>query len=340
LSFPLLEDCLGSVYIGPNPPQGVMVSAPTNHYIIPGEQSHILQLSCNHNADCFLEVTVTVEIAVDESISNGLANNEEFAKEHLLDEAENRKEMLSQLIDTICGLIGLKFHRQFVLNPILDNSFIASGPEPIIRFVGDYVELLQPIKLTKFGLVFLETCLESLKKSERKHYDNASRILQWLLRAWRERDQVDKFLYLFIPLECVLGSSGEMDEEAISNISILQGIVETSEHSAKKTLLSFLDRVQTKFGPTLSSRFEFFAKSKKIEGWEDDVKAFKKFNRMRNLILHAGRSKAQHHLKIKGQTVTLEDLVERYVSMALFGSTDVYQSRWRPKRDKGGEAVA
>ncbi len=340
ISFPLLKDCVGSLYIGPKPPLGVMVLEPTDHYVIPGKQCKIMQTSCDYDAGCFIEITIILDIAVDESISAGLARNEEWTKNALLDEVEKRKEVFSGVLDCICGLVGLKFHRQFILKPLFENPFIASGPEPVTRFAGDFVEVLESVNLTESGLTSLKSYLELFRDIKEKEYADASRVLQWLLRAWRERDPIAKFLYLFIPLECILESPERMDGETRTNFTILQELVNTSNHVAKTSLLAFLRRIQSKFAPTLNSRFEALAKAKGISGWEADIKAFKKFNHTRNLLLHAGHGGVEYHLNIGEETRTLEDLVERYVALSLFGSPDVYQSTWRPKRLKEIEAVS
>jgi hypothetical protein len=157
-------------------------------------------------------------------------------------------------------------------------------------------------------------------------------VFQWLLRAWRERDHIAKFLYLFIPLECILGSSDEIDKETVKSIGSLKNLVATSENAGKKDLLILLDKIESRFAPTLNSRFEVLAQAKTIDGWKADVKAFKKFNRTRNLLLHAGKADVQSHLNIDQEVRTLEDLVERYVAVYVFGNPSVYISKWRPLR--------
>lgn len=152
------------------------------------------------------------------------------------------------------------------------------------------------------------------------------------LRAWRERDPAAKFLYLFIPLEAILPSNNELAAESIMELESLEALVRNSEATDKDNLLAFLSAAKTKFAPTLSARFEDFARRAAIPGWELDVQAFRKFNRMRNLLLHAGDKKVRSHINFEDNSRTLEDLVERYVSVALLGTPDVYQTRHRPKR--------
>ncbi|MGR8981534.1 MAG: hypothetical protein ACU84H_15790 [Gammaproteobacteria bacterium] len=113
-------------------------------------------------------------------------------------------------------------------------------------------------------------------------------FFHWLTRAWRERDSVARFIYLFIPLEAILQSDEEIPSEAHGNIEKLIELVEKSEGANKEDLLSFLEITKKKYGPNLNTRFEAFAKQAAIPGWEADVAVFKKYNRMRNLLVHAG----------------------------------------------------
>ena len=330
--FSIMQDGEVSFYLGPKPPMGVMALEPSDQYYVPGKQSKMLQTIPDYKSDCFLEITVSSTVSVDEQVSVGLAKQEEGARSLLLSEVERRRLAFTEVLDTICGLVGLRFHRQFILKPLVENSFIASSPVPVSSFSSDYLEMLEPVSLTQFGLTSLKSYLDRLGKLEGQGWTDVSRVFQWLLRAWKERDPVAKFLYLFIPLECILGSSDEIGEEARKNISSLKNLVVNSENIAKKDLLVFLDKIESKFAPTLNSRFEALVLEKKIDGWETDIKAFKKFNRTRNLLLHAGKAEVQAHLSINQEVRTLEDLVERYVAVSVFGNPSVYASKWRPLR--------
>jgi hypothetical protein len=331
-SFHITQDGEVFFYLGPKPPLGVVAFESSDVYYLPGKQAKMLQTISNYKSDCFLEIAVSFTIPVDKHVSMGLAKQEEEAKAIILNEVEKNKSTFTRVLDTICGLVGLRFHRQFILKQLVENSFIASAPVPVSRFSGDIIEMLDPIRLNEFGLASLKSYLDSLGKLEGQHWTEMSRVFQWLLRAWRERDHVAKFLYLFIPSECILGSSDEIGEEARTRIASLKDLVVHSEDNAKKDLLRFLDRVESKFGPTLNARFESLAMEKQIDGWEADIKAFKEFNRTRNLLLHAGKAEVQSHLDIGQETRTLEDLVERYVAVSVFGNPGVYASRWRPLR--------
>jgi hypothetical protein len=331
-SFPIARDGEVSFYLGPKPPMGIMALEPSDPYCVPGKQAKVLQTITDYKSDCFLEIAVTFAISVEEHVSLGLTKLEEGAKNLLLSEVEKKRFAFSEVLDTICGLVGLRFHKQFVLKQLIENPFIASGPLPIRSFSSDSIEMLESLSLNQFGSSSLRSYLDSLAKLEDQDWSNVSRVFQWLLRAWGERDHVAKFLYLFIPLECILGSSDEIDDEVRKNIDSLKSLVATTEDGVKRDLLTFLDRIESKFAPTLNSRFEALAQEKKIAGWEADIKAFKQFSRTRNLLLHAGKAEVQSHLNIDQEVRTLEDLVERYVAVSVFGDPSVYASRWRPSR--------
>lgn len=321
-----------SFYLGPKPPMGIVAFNPSDPYYLPGKNIKMIQTIPDYVSDCFMEIAVSFPVSVTEEVSLGLAKQENKATDYLLNEVEKEKSSYTKVLNTICGLVGLRFHKQFILKPLVENSFIASSPVPISNFVSDSMEVLEPVVLTQFGLDSLKSHLELFCRLDERGLTDVSRVFQWLLRAWRERDNVAKFLYLFIPLECILGSSDVIDEETKKSISSLKNLVATSDDVAKNDLLILLDRIESRFAPTLISRFEALAQTEKIEGWEADIKAFKKFNRTRNLLLHAGKADVQSHLNIDQEVRTLEDLVERYIAVYVFGNPGVYASKWRPDR--------
>jgi hypothetical protein len=67
-----------------------------------------------------------------------------------------------------------------------------------------------------------------------------------------------------------------------------------------------------------------------MSGYERDIKAFIKFNGIRNGLLHRGDPNIRIHVKIPGEkeVTALEDLTERYVNYYLFRDSNVYQSSY------------
>ncbi|MEK9140395.1 MAG: hypothetical protein AAB308_05015 [Nitrospirota bacterium] len=320
-----------SVYIGPKPPLGI-VSLESNQYVIPGRESLMLKTNSKYDAPSFLEITIGVPREITLQTIELLRQEDKVTQEALLKEADDHLESAEHLLDVISGILGLRVHRQLVLKPLVENCFIAGEFEPVSSFVGPAVEMLEGIESNANTGPHLKRLLEGITSVPEDSLLKGGSVLHWLLRAWRERDAVSKFMYLFVPLEAILQSITELEVDSKANLESLEAMVKSSNVHNREALLGFLDRAKTKFGPTLNARFEEFAYRAAIPGWELDVKAFKKFNRMRNLLLHAGDKNVRSHINFEENSRTLEDLVERYVSVVLLRTPDVYQSRWRPQR--------
>lgn len=321
-----------SVYLGPKPPLGI-VSLESSQYGIPGRNSLIFKTNSEYDAPTFLEITIGVPREITPQQMELLKKGDKVTREALLKEANDHFESAEHLLDAISGVLGLRVHRQLVLKLLAENCFIFGEFEPVSSFVSPAVEMLESIESNANTGPHLQHFLEGMTGTPEDSLLKSGAVLHWLLRAWRERDAVSKFMYLFVPLEAILQSSTELVADSKADLESLEAIVKSSNAHNKEALLGFIDRAKIKFGPTLNTRFEEFARRAAIPGWELDVKAFKKFNRMRNLLLHAGDKNVRSHINFEENTRTLEDLVERYISVALLGISDVYQSRWRPQRE-------
>ncbi|MBU2509785.1 hypothetical protein KJ966_00530 [bacterium] len=331
-SLKLVDEKMVFFYLGSNPQFGV-TTIEADKYGIPGKKSNICKTKNDYKSDCFFEIVVTTNYNASDELSEGIANKDPESRNKLLKIIETQAEIFSKILDAIAGIIGLKFHRQFVLKQLIESSHILSGPEPVASFAGPALEVLQPITIKADAQSKLENYLQGLSSITEEKLIKGGSIFHWLIKAWQETDPATKFVYLFIPLEGILQSNSDISNDATENISLLEDIVKCTESEHKERLMEFLKLTKQKFGPNLNMRFEQFAKQNAIPGWEADVKAFKKFNRMRNLLVHAGKKEVQMNLDIKEETRTLEDLVERYLGVTFLRSHDVYQSRWRPIRN-------
>ena len=263
----------------------------------------------------------------------GLLKNEDpETRQRYLRVSDANLETTDQLLDVISGVLGLRVHRQLVLKPLIQSIFLRGDFEPVSSFVGPACEMLEGLSQSAETETQLKKILDSVTVSSEKTLCDSGAILHWLLRAWREPDSIAKFMYLFIPLEAVLPSTNQLAIESKADLDCIEAIVQESAAPNKLDLVSFLTRARTRFGPTLNARFEEFARNEAIPGWELDVKAFKKYNSMRNLLLHAGNKNVREHINFDEHTRTLEDLVERYVAVSLLDTADVYSSKWRPSR--------
>ena len=98
-------------------------------------------------------------------------------------------------------------------------------------------------------------------------------------------------------------------------------------------LQDFLDKLVQHSRPTLEETFVELATKAKLQGWEADIEAFRKFKRMRNILVHGVDETVQQQVTVTEKEVrTLSDLVEQYVNWVLFRDSNVYRSRWRPPR--------
>ncbi|MBF4988637.1 hypothetical protein [Methylophilus sp. 14] len=301
-------------------------------YLIPGHKVDILKTDSDYKADCFCEISVTWQrnLNAEEEKLVAIADNTFYHQ--ILAEARESFSEPENILDTTAGALGLAIHRQLVLKPLIEHLFFTGGPQPVSSFHGPTWERLDNIGLSEDGKSTVSNLLGSIGQAPEKASTKAGAVLHWLLKAWRERDHITKFMYLFIPLEAVIQSTPELAAEAVRELNAIKEIVEQSESKEKIELIHFIERTKTKFNPTLNARFEELAKKHSLPGWELDVEAFKKFNRMRNLLLHKGNRRLSTHIDFEHNTRTLEDLVERYVALEIVGTPTVYQSNHRPHR--------
>ena len=133
VSASLSDGKQANLYIGPNPPLGCLALI-SDKYGIPGRKTTILHTDRDYVSDCYLEISITFEYEAEESVSHGLRDGDQAAKETLLKIANESSQLYEKFIDAISGIIGLKIHRQFVLKPLIDNAFISSGPATSPQF--------------------------------------------------------------------------------------------------------------------------------------------------------------------------------------------------------------
>lgn len=318
-------------YLGLEPPVGVM-SINEGGYIVPGRQVEILKASPEYETDCFCEISITWSRNLTAEEEQLLSEADNTFHHKILSEARASLDEPENLLDAAAGALGLSIHRQLVLKPLIENVFFTGGPLPISSFSGPVWERLDHLGVSEEGKSTISNLLTGMGQTPEKAWLKGGATLHWLLKAWRERDYITKFMYLFIPLEAVVQSTPELAADASRELNAIREIVDQSNASDKAELISFIERAKTKFNPTLNARFEELAKKHALPGWELDVEAFKKFNRMRNLLLHTGNKRLSAHIDFKQHSRTLEDLVERYVALEIVGAPAVYQSSHRPHR--------
>lgn len=143
--------------------------------------------------------------------------------------------------------------------------------------------------------------------------------LAWLLRAWRERDVLSQFLALFIPLEMVL--EGQSTPGSVSPADVQRIMESVTLHCGDdaERLRRLVGAAIQRLGPSLADRFEAMATALLPQTAATDVSAFRKFNRMRNELVHRGKSDVKIVVTVnRSDVIELQGLAERYVFANLF----------------------
>lgn len=283
----------------------------------------------------FTEVVTLLDVVVDPEVSDRFHSQQPGSEQALLAVVEQHRERLIEVLDLVAGVIGLRFHRQFVLEVISEDPVVLRGTDDFAHsFIGPYVEILEDITLTQVGEQVLADLLPSIGQADDRARGTAAAAFSWLLRAWAERDSVSKFVALFIPLEIILNNRGGLPPEIREATRQIRRIVSEHGGAQRDDLLTVFDRLADGLRPSLVQRFEQLARDHGQDGWDADVEAFRLFNRSRNRLLHRGDPAVQLMVQVptEDQVHALEDLVERYISLEFFNDATVYQSRWRPVR--------
>jgi hypothetical protein len=321
------------IYFGPKPKHGIQIVSDYSKYYVPGSEARFgkteFMIEADGSTGCgpfFFETVVSVQTDEQSSIAN--------TQDDLLRHAESRREEFRDVIYLVAGIVGLRFQRQFVLEPFNDNA-LAWMDDTLSQGVRTPVlENLELISINENGIKHLEALKQSFASLTVDVLAKHSLIFHWLLRAWHERDHLHTFIALFVPLEALLTTFTEskMSAEEKRLAKSIRMLIKKHAGSNAEDLLSFVNRLVDRTGPTLDDRFVDVATFAKLPGWEADIEAFKKFKRMRNMLLHGSDTNVEQKLTVGEEEVrTLQDLVERYVNYCLFRDNNVYQSRWRPQ---------
>lgn len=322
------------VYMGPRPRFGIWIDSHNKYITHFGDSEPIVAKHFPDAAESGYPRTFFTEIAVfapatisDEQIE-ALDRDDRAARDRLLVRSDALRPTLSAKIDLIAGAIGVRIHRQFVMEPVSEEAVVVSE-KWFVNHSTEWREVLEPVVMSPTGEQVLRDLVTSMDTVADEHIVDAGLLLSWLGRAWNERDVLNKFMALFIPLEKVLqGASADRDpifeERAQAIRDILTAAPQSAELSATFNSLVALRR------PSLVDRFVSMARHYSLSTCDSDIEAFRKFNRVRNAILHRAHSTPEMMVMVgNGEIQTFEDLVERYVSCVVFGDANVYQSRYR-----------
>ena len=313
--FPFGKHLQVEIYIGNNPKFGIWTETGHEDYLIPGEQMTIGHYTYHADATqspyprkFFTEIICSQVEEVSDELFEAFYREDSNANQELLGRAQAHAEEYYMIADLLSGVIGLRFHPQFIMK-LLNENFIAFHDEKrAINYAGSPVQNLEAIQLIETGISAINQLFPEIGKVDNKETKKASQVLGWLIRAWTERDIISKFNALFIPLEMILeGVQGKMPEAQRRQVEKIQTLIDTrvEEDREKEALRRLLDRLVKNQRPSLIDRFDIFAKQAKMPGWMNDIEAFKKFNRIRNGLIHSGDPKVGYTYQLVKRSYAL-----------------------------------
>ncbi|HWS83354.1 MAG TPA: hypothetical protein VN207_03765, partial [Ktedonobacteraceae bacterium] len=322
ITFPLGDDLQVEIYMGNKPKLGIWIETGHEDYAILG--TAIVMGSYEYQSDAtqsayprtfFTEIICTQIEEIPDDLFDAFYHENPEAAQELVRRAEAHAQEYTTALDLVTGIIGLRFHPQFVMK-LLNNGPVAFHNEKrVVNNAGSPIQMLESIALTEAGIHSISQLFPAIGKIAVEEVERESRILEWLARAWAEREIISKFNALFIPLEMILeGVEGELPEDQRQQVETLSSLIATcdKETEEKEALKMLLDRLVKNQRPSLRDRFTLFAKHANLPGYENDIKVFKKFNGIRNGLLHRGDSNVRIHVTIGEADVhALEDLAER-----------------------------
>lgn len=343
IGFMVGQDMRVEIYLGPRPRFGLLVDKSRDRFFAPvtgvpaslGEISYARDPSeLDYPYKFFCEIACFKVVEVPQELSEAFHRQEQEAKESMLALAEKDEELLRETLNLIAGVVGLRFHQRLVLELVNENSLallLDERDDFVQRIAGDILTVVQGgVVLKQEGLAGLGRLLPIVGAAKAEAREHGATVFTWLLRAWSQEDSVSTFVSLFVPLEIVLqGYSGEGLEQHKEQAEAVECLIRQHGGEGNETLLEYFNRLKGSWRPSLASRFEMIAREAEeagIASREADVEAFRKFNRIRNALLHRGEGDVELQVTVgREETQGLEDLVERYVCFALFGNMDVYR---------------
>ncbi len=280
------------------------------------------------------------EVDVSADLSHGLHANDVKARNEALRLATEDTDLVLAS-DIACGTIGLRLHGQFVTDLLFDAFYAGQDGDHLsssYQFIAP--QGLNPVLMIDGASNSLNVDLETAGNPERVSMRRKALAFNWLLRGWAEKDRISKFVAFFTSIEIILGGyQGEQyhaDEDILTEI---RSFIASNGGNRAESMLALMSRLRLP-PPSLASRFGEMAKAAKIDGWENDIGSFGKFNQLRNNLVHRGDQSVTLSLSVgESEIANIEQIATRYVNWSIFRDASVqhavvYASRW-PQRESG-----
>ena len=281
-------------------------------------------------ADFYVELLLTQDIEVEDELAEAFENDDLTARDKIFAILNYRKEDFAAALDYVAGLLGLRLNKLLVCSIIHEQQYIYySTAKKGMAFQSSVkITFTDSFKFDK-GDDWAKAIKTTNNHLSKDRWIAPAGALVWLLRAWATDDIVLKFFSFLTALESVVPKPiVKSSEEEKAKKKLLALVESAASVDDKAMMIKIAKSIST--APPLAICFERWAKRSALATWENDVKTFKRFNRLRNIVFHTGKPGMEHQVEKELKDISaLEDLAERYVSLALFGDANVYKSSHR-----------
>jgi hypothetical protein len=308
------------IYIGANPPFGAF-SYRLPPYGFVG--ATLTPEPVSHGAGTYVLLSVTWPKDASAKKLSKIRANAVADQKAYFDEIDSRKAECQRVLDATAGMLGLRLARQYVMEPVDESPYLDLLGEGRTRYESNGTLVLARMVLNAAVDAGSREVVRLVEGMTKTQLETMSVPLHWLVKAWRERDDIARFVYMFIPLESVLPRP-ERNLEIAAQMDTLKSLVDGAPEDTKQRLGTFMQIIENKMTPSLVDRFTAVARKHFPDDSEIDLAAFRKFYKMRNDLVHRGKKAVSVRVDVEQETRTLQQLAEKYiraVHLATLGSS-------------------
>ncbi len=166
-------------------------------------------------ADAYVEIVATEKLEVEDGLAQAFENRDPDARTKVFKLSRSREAALRLAIDFAAGVIGLHVHSLLVSNIVTEQVYAYRSENNTYAYRAALsIEVTESIPWDGPANALCHAAFDRANKmSEASVWEESAEALAWLVRAWGARDPVLRFVSLFIPLEMVIPSLAELDEQ-------------------------------------------------------------------------------------------------------------------------------
>src|SRR6266700_1106112 len=147
LAFPFGNTFQVEIYLGNKPKLGIWTETEHDDYAIPGQQIKIGSYSYNGDAsesayprNFFTEIICSQAEEVTDELFDAFYHEDSEAGQELVKRADSHAEEYEVILDLLSGVLGLRFHPQFIMNKLNDGAIAFHGEKRVVNQAGSAVQ--------------------------------------------------------------------------------------------------------------------------------------------------------------------------------------------------------